>query len=100
MTCTDHDLKRFKYFCHEDGAIGTFLVTKLIARLEASEDIQNGERCEVCSDQGWYRVMHGGVDPDGENDTREAVQVQCQFCYENPKSVFNKIRVWRDAAGK
>ena len=37
MTCTDHDLKRFKYFCHEDGAIGTFLVTKLIARLEAAE---------------------------------------------------------------
>ena len=68
MTCTDHDLKRFKYFCHEDGAIGTFLVTKLIARLEAAEEVckgldkfhhSQGCACSICDCMEAWRKACG-----------------------------------------
>lgn len=72
----------------------------LLKRLQAAEAVQEGERCEVCPDQGWYGEMTGGCDSDGEHDTREAVQVQCEFCYTNPNSKFNRMQAWRKVAGK
>ena len=37
--------------------------------------------CPNCPDQGWYAEQDYG--------TEEVMQVQCQFCYETPNSVFN-----------
>lgn len=45
--------------------------------------------CPNCPDQGWYGIVTGGCGPDGENDTRECEQVQCEFCYLTLNSVFN-----------
>ena len=39
-------------------------------------------RCPDCKGEGWYVREVGGCDSDGENDTRECVQEQCQWCYE------------------
>ena len=39
-------------------------------------------RCPDCEGEGWYVREVGGCDSDGENDTRECVQEQCQWCYE------------------
>lgn len=39
-------------------------------------------RCPNCEGEGWYVREVGGCDSDGENDTRECVQEQCQWCYE------------------
>lgn len=39
-----------------------------------------GEKCPYCPDQGWYMV----------GDPYNPEPEQCQWCYENPKSVFNK----------
>lgn len=58
------------------------------------EGLAEAERCEVCPDQGWYGEEHGGCDPDGENDTRESVQVECEFCKTNPKSRYNAIAAY------
>ena len=48
--------------------------------------------CPACPNQGWYT--------DGELNQNtgecEAVQVQCEFCYTHPQSVFNymaKVKV-------
>lgn len=46
-----------------------------------SRDELGGERCQECSDVGYYSTW--GMD--GEEE-----QNQCQFCYENPSSVFNR----------
>lgn len=48
--------------------------------------------CPNCPDQGYTIYETGGIDMDGENDTREGHQEQCQFCYETPNSVFNIAR--------
>lgn len=42
-----------------------------------------GEPCPApnCCDKGWW------VEPDPA--TGEAMQVQCEFCYTNPRSVFS-----------
>jgi len=53
--------------------------------------------CPNCPDQGYYIYETGGIDMDGENDTRECHQEQCQFCYETPNSVFN-IEAAKEAA--
>ena len=45
--------------------------------------------CPYCQDQGYTVYETGGVDMDGENDTRELHQERCQFCHETPNSVFN-----------
>lgn len=52
-------------------------------------ELAEAERCENCPDRGFTVREVGGCDPDGENDTRECVQEQCEFCYVNPKSRFN-----------
>jgi hypothetical protein len=44
--------------------------------------------CPNCPDQGWYAIETGGCDMDGENDTRQMEQVQCEFCWTTPNSVF------------
>lgn len=54
-------------------------------------ELAEAERCENCPDQGFTVRQVGGCDPDGENDTRECVQEQCEFCYTNPKSRFNAL---------
>ena len=38
-------------------------------------------KCPNCQGDGWYMRETGGCDPDGENDTRESIQVQCEMCY-------------------
>jgi hypothetical protein len=48
-------------------------------------------RCPECGGQGFTVREVGGCDPDGENDTREAVQQQCQWCDEN-RNAINSIR--------
>ena len=40
-------------------------------------EIAGGIKCPCCDDVGWY------VGYEGE-------QIQCQFCYECPESVFNR----------
>jgi hypothetical protein len=40
-------------------------------------------KCPACNGAGWYDELTGGCDPDGENDTRQCVQVQCQWCNES-----------------
>jgi len=50
------------------------------------------EHCpnEDCGNQGWYGEMtHQGWDEDGD-DMWEPIQVQCEWCYTNPNSVFNQ----------
>ena len=39
--------------------------------------------CPNCDNVGWYVVVN--------TNTGEAEQEQCQFCYEEPYSVFNLI---------
>jgi hypothetical protein len=43
----------------------------------------NAAKCPACDGAGWYAEERGGVGPDGENDTRECIQVQCQWCDES-----------------
>ncbi|HEY4714352.1 MAG TPA: hypothetical protein VIH30_08975 [Aquirhabdus sp.] len=50
---------------------------------------ENGINCPNCENQGWYPIETGGCDMDGENDTRQIEQIQCEFCYTTPNSVFN-----------
>lgn len=38
--------------------------------------------CPHCPNQGWF--------VDSDPHTGEPVQVQCEFCYTNPNSVFNR----------
>lgn len=46
-------------------------------------------QCPNCPNQGWYAWESGGCGPDGENDTRQCEQVQCEFCWSTPNSAFN-----------
>lgn len=39
------------------------------------------QSCPNCPDQGWYAMPN--------HYTGELEQVQCEFCYANPNSVFN-----------
>lgn len=42
-------------------------------------------RCPDCEGEGWYVREVGGCDSDGENDTRECIQEQCQWCWERDR---------------
>ena len=45
--------------------------------------------CPNCDNQGWYPEMqYVGYDEHGDAYA-EPVQVQCEFCYTVPNSVFN-----------
>ncbi len=49
------------------------------------------EHCpnKECNDQGWYgELIHQGYDDYGY-DIWEPQQVQCEWCYTTPDSVFN-----------
>ena len=48
-------------------------------REQITQAIREAEDCEYCPNQGWFE----GGSPE------EPEQIQCQFCYENPKSRFN-----------
>ncbi len=55
---------------------------------QASMNVAAGEpcleHCPHCPDQGWYpRYNYYTGDPE---------QVQCEWCYTNPKSVFNNTK--------
>jgi hypothetical protein len=39
-------------------------------------------KCPNCDDCGFTVREIGGCDMDGENDSRECMQEQCQWCYE------------------
>lgn len=58
---------------------------------KAFEEILAAKRCTYCVDQGSYPVEVGGCGPDGENDTREIVPQQCEWCYTTPDSLLNRI---------
>jgi len=49
------------------------------------------EKCPICDDVGWY----ADHDPycDGDCETNCPVQVQCEFCYGNGKSIFNQKEI-------
>lgn len=42
-----------------------------------------GEQCPNCDNVGWY------IDSNCSSFPWEAEQVQCEFCYTNPNSIFN-----------
>lgn len=71
-------------------------VRALIAENEQLKKCLDAERCPNCPDQGWFAVQIGGCDSDGENDTRESVQEQCQWCYQNENSLFNARKALED----
>ena len=92
------ELLRIGWFTSESDAIATCdLLNSHVSRLLTAERkrvlemVQKAWRCTSCPDQGWYAEQVGGCDPDGENDTREAVQVQCEWCYTTENSLFNVL---------
>jgi hypothetical protein len=56
----------------------------ILALIAASNARANAEtvRCPNCPDQGWYYRLIA-IHPEPE---------QCQFCYSEPNSVFNRVR--------
>lgn len=44
---------------------------------------ETGEQCPNCDNVGWYMISNYSSLP------WEAEQVQCEFCYTNPNSIFN-----------
>jgi len=47
---------------------------------DPTEDTKNTVPCNDCAGDGWWVQEIGGCGEDGENDTRESVQVQCEKC--------------------
>lgn len=58
-------------------------IAKRDAALDACVESEKGEHCPACPDQGWYVVA---------DNRGEAQQEQCEFCYTNPRSIFNLRR--------
>ena len=57
------------------------------AKLEADKNTElekliDSAKCPECDGCGFTVMETGGCDMDGENDTRESVQVKCQWCAE------------------
>ena len=50
--------------------------------LAAAVELLRVARCPNCDGCGFTVRETGGCDMDGENDTRECVQEQCQWCFE------------------
>lgn len=48
---------------------------------EIAAEFPGAKRCPHCPDQGWY--------PDYHPNTGDPVQIQCEFCYTTPDSLFN-----------
>jgi hypothetical protein len=55
---------------------------------ELNSEIVVGQQCPDCPNVGWYPYQTG---------YQEWAQVQCQFCYTEPCSMFNIKRLVRDA---
>src|SRR4029077_903878 len=60
-----------------------------------AEDLISARKCSMCPDQGWFQMETGGCDQDGENDTRESVQMQCEWCHTNSDSFFQAVCRYR-----
>jgi len=67
------------------------------------------EHCPNCPDQGWYEITVTGYGHACGGDPQlcetmcpipvpELAQEQCQFCYENEKSVFNQMSLRKEDA--
>ncbi len=48
---------------------------------------ESGDQCPNCDNVGWYAVSNCSSLP------WEAEQVQCEWCYTNPNSVFNLNKI-------
>ena len=51
--------------------------------------LESGEKCPDCDDVGWYAVNNCSSLP------WEAEQVQCEWCYTNPNSIFNLNEIYK-----
>ena len=54
-----------------------------------AEALIAAKKCQMCPDQGWFQMETGGCNEDGSNDTRESVQMECEWCHTTPDSFFN-----------
>ena len=53
-----------------------------------AEAMISARKCQMCPDQGWFQMETGGCNEDGSNDTRESVQMQCEWCHTTADSFF------------
>jgi len=64
-------------------------VDLLRARETALVGLLTRAKCPDCDGQGFTVEETGGCSEDGENDTRESHQVQCQWCDERNAALHN-----------
>ena len=62
---------------------------KNAGRIEQLRGLLSVAKCPNCDGSGAYTVETGGCDMDGENDTRECHQEQCQWCDERDALLAN-----------
>ena len=65
------------------------LQNELAEKEAALAALLNAEHCPHCGNQGVIVIQTGGCYSDGENDTRDLDQGQCDWCYMTPNSFFN-----------
>ncbi len=69
------------------------LADSLARQTALLREFLNAENCPYCPNQGWYA--------DRDRASGDPVQVQCEFCHTNQKSVFNiKARIERELEKK
>lgn len=60
-----------------------------LRRLVKDVQASGGLKCPNCDDEGFTVEAEPCIGYDGEEDL-ECVQVQCEFCYTVPDSIFNR----------
>jgi len=63
--------------------------------VEAASKLPSAKHCPDCPDQGWYSGEHRVSETEWEQE-----QVQCEFCYSEPLSVFNVLCGIEEALAK
>jgi len=55
---------------------------------ELMDEIGTAQSCPYCDNVGYSVRQVGGCDMEGENDTREQIQEQCDWCGNTPNSIY------------
>ena len=76
----------------------TEMIDKIIAEvcdLETKRPKEDWENCPLCNNDGIIPEREIDIDPDG-NVSEDWFPTQCEFCYTNPKSIFNQKRLLKE----
>jgi len=82
-------LKRLGRWIHHNYKEHRLYVESVLLKLEEAEDCPNCDNTGVMAELFVHPRLGDGL---GSRDIVHTVPLQCQFCYENPYSVFNILK--------